>query len=115
MRFDISGARIFIRPGSTDMRKAANGLAALAQEEMRQDVFSGNLYLFCSRSRKLLKGIWWDKSGFWLCQKRLEKEKWPWPRDKSEAEEISPEQLKMLLSGIDFWKAHKELKYEKVC
>jgi hypothetical protein len=46
MRFEISGARIFIRPGSTDMRKAANGLSALAQEEMRQNVFSGNLYLF---------------------------------------------------------------------
>jgi transposase len=115
MTFDITKARIFIRPGDTDMRKAVNGLTALAQETMGQDVFSGNLYLFCNRTRKLLKAVWWDRTGFWLCQKRLEKDRWPWPENTNEAEELSVEQLRMLLNGIDFFKAHKELHYEKVC
>jgi transposase len=115
MTFDINKARVFIRPGDTDMRKAVNGLTALAQETMGQDVFSGNLYLFCNRTRKLLKAVWWDKTGFWLCQKRLEKDRWPWPENTNEAEELSGEQLRMLLGGIDFFKAHKELHYEKVC
>jgi transposase len=115
MTFDPTRARIYIKPGDTDLRKAANGLLALAQEGMKRDAFSGDVYLFCNRSRKLLNGVWWDRSGFWLCQKRLEKEKWPWPESGKEAEEISAEQLKMLLEGIDFWKAHKELRYKRVC
>jgi transposase len=47
-------------------------------------------------------------------QKRLEGDRFPWPKDESEAREISLEQLKLLLAGIDFWKAHQELKVEKV-
>jgi transposase len=61
-----------------------------------------------------LKAIYWDKSGFWLSQKRLEKERYPWPHDENEARELTAEELKMLLSGIDFFAAHKELYYKKV-
>jgi len=114
MTIDLSKARIFLRPGTTDMRKAVNGLAAIVQENMRQDPFSGSVYLFCNRQRKLLKAVYWDKSGFWLSQKRLEKEKFPWPNDESEARELTMEELRMLLAGIDFFKAHKELFYKTV-
>jgi transposase len=54
---------------------------------MEGEVFSGAVYLFCNRERKLLKALWWDKTGFWLCQKRLEKEKYPWPETKEAAQE----------------------------
>jgi transposase len=96
------------------MRKAVNGLTVIMQEEMLHDPFNGNVYLFCNRERKLLKAVYWDKTGFWLCQKRLEKEKYPWPEDEEKARELTGEQLQMLLSGIDFFKAHKELFYKKV-
>ena len=114
MTFDISNAKIYIRPGHTDMRKAVNGLTAIVQTKMSQDALSGNLYLFCSRNRQLLKAVWWDKTGFWLSQKRLEKDKYPWPQDEREVQELTGEQLQMLLSGIDFFKAHKPLYYKKV-
>ena len=114
MIIDISKARIFLRPGRTDMRKAVNGLSAIVQEKMKQDPFSGSVYLFCNRERKLLKAVYWDKSGFWLCQKRLEKDRFPWPQDEGEARELQAEQLQMLLAGIDFFKAHKELYYKIV-
>jgi len=94
------------------MRKAVNGLSAIVQEQMKQDPFSGSVYLFCSRGRKLLKALYWDKTGFWLCQKRLEKDQFPWPQDEAEAGELQAEQLQMLLAGIDFFKAHKELFYK---
>ena len=81
---------------------------------MNGEVFSGNVYLFCNRERKLLKAIYWDRTGFWLCQKRLEKDKFPWPKTSEEAMELSSEELMMLLNGIDFFKAHKELIYKKV-
>jgi len=114
MIFDFNKARIFLRPGYTDLRKAVNGLSAIIQEIMMQDPFSGSVYIFCNHERKLLKAVYWDKTGFWLCQKRLEKDKYPWPNDENEAKELSVEQLQMLLSGIDFFKAHKEVIYKNV-
>ena len=114
MIFDLSKTRIFLRPGYTDLRKAVNGLSAIVQEHMKQDPFSGSAYIFCNRERKLLKAVYWDKTGFWLSQKRLEKDRYPWPQDESEAKELKAEELSMLLAGIDFFKAHKELFYKKV-
>ena len=111
---DLSKARIFVRPGITDLRKAVNGLSAIVQETMKQDPFSGSVYLFCNRERRLLKAVYWDKTGFWLSQKRLEKDKFPWPQDENEAMELTVEKLQMLLAGIDFFKAHKEVKYKDV-
>ena len=114
MTIDLNAVKIFVRPGATDMRKAANGLTAIVQEAMKQDPFSGNVYVFCGRDRKLLKAVYWDKTGFWLSQKRLEKDRFPWPQDAAEARELTAEQLRMLLSGIDFFKVHTELFYKKV-
>ena len=114
MIFDLSQIKVFLRPGTTDLRKAANGLSLIVQEGIKQDPFNGSVFLFCNRERKLLKAVYWDKTGFWLCQKRLEKDRFPWPQDESEAREITPGELQMLLAGIDFFKAHKEIYYKKV-
>ena len=114
MRIDLSKARVFIRPGYTDLRKAVNGLAVIIEQQMEGEVFSGNVYLFCNKDRKLLKALWWDRNGFWLSQKRLEQDKFPWPLTKEAVQELSAEQLTMLLDGIDFFKAHKTLYYKKV-
>lgn len=61
MIIDISKVRIYLRPGTTDLRKAVNGLSVIVQEEMKQDPFSGSAYLFCNSDRKLLKAVYWDK------------------------------------------------------
>ena len=114
MIIDLSKVRIYIRPGQTDMRKAVNGLTVIVQDTMELDPFSGSIYIFCSRDRKLLKAVYWDKSGFWLSQKRLEQEKFPWPETMEAVKELSSEELSMLLNGIDFFKAHKTLYYKKV-
>ena len=114
MTIDLSKTRIFVRPGYTDLRKAVNGLAAIVEGNMSGDPFSGNVYIFCNRDRKLVKAVYWDKTGFWLSQKRLEKDKFPWPQDENEARELTSEQLQMLLSGIDFFRAHQTLYYKKV-
>jgi transposase len=111
---DLEAVKVYIRPGPTDLRKAARGLTVLVQDLMGLDPLSGSVYVFCNKSRRLLKAVWWDKTGFWLAQKRLEEAKFPWPRDRGEAEELSGEQVRMLLSGIDFWKAHKPLSYRRV-
>jgi transposase len=72
---DLDKVSIYIRPGVTDMRKQVNGLSTIVSEQMDENPGSGRLFLFCSRDRKLIKSIWWDRNGFCLWQKRLEKRK----------------------------------------
>jgi transposase len=114
MTIDLRRTKIYIRPGFTDLRKAINGLTGIIEGQMWGEVFSGNVYLFCNRERKLLKAVWWDRNGFWLSQKRLEKDKYPWPSTSEAVQELRVEELTMLLSGIDFFKAHKELRYKNI-
>lgn len=114
MFLDWSQIEIYIQPGHTDMRKHINSLSAIVQGPMNQDAFSGSLYIFCSRNRKRLKVIYWDRNGFCLWFKRLEKDKFPWPENVGAAEKIKTDQLKMLLTGIDFFHMHQSIKYKKV-
>lgn len=112
MIVDLEKVRIFVRPGKTDLRKAANGLSIITESVMIQKPLSGNLFLFCNADRRLLKALYWDRTGFCLWQKRLERDKFPWPNSVAAAREITREQLRMLLDGIDFWNAHQILHYD---
>ncbi len=114
MFIDWNTVRIFVRPGVTDLRKQANGLAVEVQSTMKQDPLSGYLFVFCNGERRLLKIVYWDRNGFALWQKRIEREKFPWPRTEEAAGELSVEQLRMLLAGIDFFHAHRVLHYTSV-
>ncbi|MDY6827645.1 MAG: IS66 family insertion sequence element accessory protein TnpB [Bacillota bacterium] len=114
MFIDLSKAKLFVKPGATDMRKQQAGLAAVVQNIMKADPFTGSLYLFCNRRRNLLKVLYWEKNGFCLWQKRLEQDTFPWPRDEQQAREIDARQLRLLLEGLDIWRAHKQIKYTKV-
>lgn len=114
MKFDLEQVKIFVRPGATDMRKQITGLAIIAESVMCLQPFSGNLFLFCGRTRKVLKVLYWDKTGFCLWQKKLEKSSFPWPSGEEEAKEINIDQVLMLLRGIDFWREHKSLSYTTV-
>lgn len=116
MIVDLEKVSIYVRPGRADMRKQINGLSIIVQEELKLDPFSGALFLFCNRRRHLLKILYWDRSGFCLWMKRLERRaRFPWPMNRSEVEQIDFEKLKMLLGGINFWDAHKEVKFQSVC
>jgi transposase len=114
MFVDFSKVRIFLRPGFTDMRKAANGLSIIVEEQLELDPLSGNLFLFCNRRRSIFKALYWDRNGFCLWKKRLEKDRFPWPKDGGGVAEIGEQQLKWLLDGIDFFRAHKKLPYSSV-
>ena len=66
MIFNIGEIPIYIKSGSTDMRKQINGLTIQVQEVMELDPFSEALFMFCNKKRKLLKIIYWERNGFWL-------------------------------------------------
>lgn len=110
----LNNYRFYLKPGTTDMRKALNGLSVIIQNEMNRDIFEKSLFLFCNRQRKLIKVVYWDDTGFCLWQKRLEEEKFPWPETEEKAREISHDELLLLLKGIDLFKVHKKLKYKRI-
>ena len=114
MILDLLEMRIFVRLEPADFRKQINGLSVLIQEEMTENLFGKNMFLFCNKMRNRMKIIYWDNNGFCQWLKRLEKDRFPWPRNEKEVREISLEQFKMLLSGIDFWHSHKKLIYNMV-
>ena len=114
MFVDFAKVKIYVRPGFTDMRKQSNGLSIFVQEELELDPLSGNLFLFCNKRKNIFKVLYWDRNGFCLLKKRLEKDRFPWPKDGGEVAEITEQQLRWLLDGIDFWKAHKKIEYSSV-
>ena len=114
MFIEWSKVAIIIRPGTTDMRKHINGLSAIAQSELDKNVFNGQLFMFCSKTRRQLKILYWDRNGFCLWCKRLEKDKFPWPDESASGWTISTEQLRMLLDGVDFFHTHQRLNYSHV-
>lgn len=96
--------KVWLAAGVTDMRKGFNGLAALAQDVLKQDPFSGHLFVFRGRRGDLLKVIWFDGQGACLFSKRLEKGRFVWPSATTGKVTLTPAQLSMLLEGID-WRA----------
>jgi transposase len=114
MILEWSEYRFYLKPGETDMRKAVNGLTIIIQNEMALSPFSRNMYLFCNRRKKILRIIYWDRNGFCMWQKKLEKQRFPWPDSVEKAREINFEQIRMLLQGIDFFHAHQDLSFSRV-
>jgi transposase len=102
-----SNTRIWLAAGVTDMRRGFNTLAAQAQTVLKEDPFSGHLFVFRGRRGDLLKIIWWDQQGGCLFYKRLERGRFVWPRAKEGKVSLSASQLSMLLEGID-WRMPKK-------
>jgi transposase len=116
MMFLPSHTRVFLAPGSTDMRKAINSLSLLVEGTLELDPFSGHLFVFCNRRRTLLKVLYWDRNGFCLWQKRLEKHRFSWPQSPQEVMEIRCRELGFLLEGLDLGHVHphETLKYSSL-
>jgi transposase len=94
--------RIFIATEPVDFRKAHDGLVATVRDRMAGDPFDGSVFVFTNKRRDRIKLLLWDRNGFWLLYKRLERGTFRW-LESSEGmrAEISRAQLSMLLEGID--------------
>lgn len=108
-----ASTRIFLALGSTDMRKAINGLSILVQDRLELNPLSGNLFVFCNRRRDMIKILYWDRNGFCLWQKRLEKHFFTWPESADQVMQIDGRQLGWLLEGLDLscLSGHESLTY----
>jgi transposase len=95
---------IYLHRAPVDFRKSINGLSFIVQESMELDAFCGALFVFGSRRRDKMKILYWDKTGFCLWYKRLEKDKFKWPRTGDAVLTVSREQFDWLLRGLDIVK-----------
>jgi len=100
-----------------DMRKAINGLSALVIDIFEKPASCGDLFIFYNRARDKVKLLHWDKNGFGLYYKRLEKGKFKFKKDGDDVIEISQDQLSWLLAGLDFilMDEFSELNYSDYC
>ena len=74
-----AGSRIWLVAGVTDMRNGFNGLASRVQNTLRDDPFSGHLFIFRGRRGDIIKVLWADRDGLCLFTKRLERGRFVWP------------------------------------
>ena len=107
---------IWLHRDNVDFRKSIDGLAAIVEQEMGIDVFGRHLFIFCDRRRRRLKILYWDTTGFALWYKRLEQDRFAWPKGHdNEAIAIDAQQFEWLLGGYDIWrmKPHKKVEYAR--
>ena len=94
---------IYLHRDPVDFRKSINGLSVIVDEAMGLSPFDPGVFVFCNRRRDKLKVLYWDNTGFALWYKRLEKDKFKWPRKHNEDRlQLNHEQWDWLLRGLNF-------------
>ncbi|QJW56466.1 hypothetical protein HL670_03362 [Serratia plymuthica] len=89
--------------GTTDIRNGFNGLASKVQNALKDNPFSGQVFIFRGRRGDMIKVLWADADGLCLFIKRLERGRFVWPVTRDGKVHLTPAQLSMLLEGIN-WK-----------
>ena len=108
---------IYLHRDVVDFRKSINGLSVIVEQGMSLSPFESALFVFCNKGRDKLKILYWDNTGFCLWYKRLEKDKFKWPRKHiDEILSLSSEQMDWLLRGFDITKlqAHTQQNYRSM-
>ena len=103
MFFDYSQYTYYVAPGGTDMRKGAESLSLLVQEKLELSPQSKKMFLFCSKSKKTLCILVWD-NGFWAMRKKLFSGTFAWPKDSTQALQITVEDVKRVVRGDDIFR-----------
>ncbi len=94
--------KIYLATGYTDLRRGIDGLAAIIRFQFNLDPYDRNtLFLFCGKKSSRIKGLLWEGDGFLLLYKRLDNGAFNWPRTKDEAAEITMDQYRMLMQGLE--------------
>jgi|GEM_PF-268723 transposase len=109
-----SDIRIYLASSPIDGRKAINGLSACVMDTFNQKLMDGSVFVFYNHARNRIKCLFWDRNGFVLYHKRLERGKFHVKTDG--VLELNQQQLDWLLAGLDFtlMSAFPELNYERL-
>jgi transposase len=109
-----SSLHFYLYRSATDMRKSFDGLCGLISTELDRDALSGDVYVFLNRRRDRIKLLVWDRGGFWIFYKRLEKGTFQLPADaqNSVCIQLPYEELLMLIEGIDLASIKRRRRYD---
>lgn len=110
-----SSLKVYVYSEAVDMRKQIDGLATLVQTEMELNPFTKSLFVFTNKRRDKLKILAWDKNGFLVWYKRLEKQRFPKLKG-DQTRMLSIKDLNLYLDGydIDRFKPHDPIKISQV-
>ena len=103
--------RVFLSAGAVDGRLGIDGLAALVRDAFDLDPLSGHLFVFRNRRGDRARILNWDRSGFWLLQKRLERGVFRFPSGEGARVEVEAAELALLLEGIDLVGARRRPRF----
>jgi transposase len=93
--------RVFVAVAAADLRKGFDGLAQLVRDAVEQDPLSGHFFVFSNRRRDRVKILYWDRDGYAVWRKRLEKGTFGWPAPGATHVEWTGVELAAMLGGID--------------
>lgn len=113
---DFSG--VYIHRDPVDMRKWIDGLSLIVQEAGMGELMGRYLFVFSGKRRNTIKVLYFDRSGFALWMKGLEKDRFQWPRKHQDmVVTLTPQQFAWLLDGYDVWKMRPfdDLHFDRVC
>lgn len=94
-----SERRVYAYGRSVDMRKSFNGLIAVTRDVMGEDPLSGDVYVFVNRAESMMKCLVWDRTGFVLIAKRLERGRFKVP-GSGDKRELKERVLRLIFDGI---------------
>lgn len=103
--------RLFLCAQPTDMRRGFDSLAQMVQTLLRQDPYSGHIFIFKNRRADRIKLLYWDRDGYALWYKRLEKGVFRFPERLTDGAELRVSDLAMLLDGIDPTQVQRAARY----
>ena len=95
------GVKVYVARDRVPMRKSFDSLSLLVQDVLEMDPLSGYMFIFFNRRSNYMKALYWERNGFCIWQKRLEKGMFRIPSIINSRWEVSFQELQMLLSGID--------------
>ncbi|MEE9923650.1 MAG: IS66 family insertion sequence element accessory protein TnpB [Brucella anthropi] len=93
--------KVYLHREPVDLRAGIDSLAILVEQTMQLDPWSRSIFAFCNRQRDRMKLLFFDRQGFILVLKRLEADRFRWPRRAEAVLTLTTEQLHWLLDGID--------------
>ncbi len=117
-----ASVKVFLYTEPADMRRGFDGLAAIVEQELKQDPFCGQLYVFFNRRRDRTKILFWDRDGYALFYKRLERGTFdafrpsrsnPQDDDGVPSVQVSYQDLAMLLDGVDLSTVRRRPRYAR--
>ncbi|MEY2681297.1 MAG: hypothetical protein RL661_1528 [Pseudomonadota bacterium] len=85
-----------------DLRRGADGLSLYVQQVLQVDPGAGNAYLFRNQRGNRIKLLMWDGTGVWLCQRRLHRGQFVWPRSDDRVFTLTQAQWHWLICGVDW-------------